>query len=341
MSNATLETLHRIEQLTAAGNSRAAIDVVTRANRAAPDPALEAALVQLRHDAWPEIAHGPSPELPEPPADTAFDPTVSGLPEVGAEGFTAATVRAALEQRGALIVRGLLAPEWCTRLHDGIDRSWEAITRYRRTQEFDEAWFQPIDTSAYGLTMTERQWGIAGGTSFVPDSPRLLFGLLEAFDTARVREVATDYFGESPALSLMKIAHRRLPPTATGGWHQDAAVYGETARTLNVWLPVSRCGDVAPGLDVWPHPLDSIVPTVGTEGVAEFTADPQQVAAMMRDRPPVRPVFDAGDAVIFDQWLLHQTGASPDYTERRYGFECWLFAASTYPDPNRFIPLVY
>jgi hypothetical protein len=63
-----------------------------------------------------------------------------------------------------------------------------------------------------------------------------------------------------------------------------------------------------------------------------------------RTRPgdaAVAPVFEPGDAAIFDQFLLHQTAAGPDYREVRYGFESWFFAPSTYPDPNRWIPIVY
>jgi hypothetical protein len=336
----TAELLLRAEQLAREGRTRAAIELVSEANRGAPDAALEAALVQLRHDAWPEISGQAPPAILESAA-ARYGPTDEGLPEVRSEELDSATIGAALHQRGALIVRHMISPEWCTRLRDGIDRSWEAIARYRKTKQFDQAWFNPIDTSAYGLTMASRQWVIASGTSYVPDSPRLLFALLEAFDAARVKDVIGDFFGESPALSLIKVAQRRLPPSATGGWHQDAAVYGAVARTLNLWVPVSRCGDVAPGLDLWPRRLDHIVKTAGTEGVAEFTADTDAVAALMRETPPVRPVFDEGDAVIFDQWLLHRTASSSQYAEQRYGFECWLFAPSTYPDSNRFIPLVY
>jgi Phytanoyl-CoA dioxygenase (PhyH) len=337
----TAEVLLRVEQFAREGRARAAIELISEANRVAPDAALEAALVQLRHDAWPEISGQAPLAFPESAPAAGYGPTDTGLPEVRGEDLDAATIGAALHQRGALIVRDLISPEWCTRLRDGIDRSWEAIARFRRTKELDLSWFNPIDTSAYGLTMASRQWVIASGTSYVPDSPRLLFALLEAFDDARVKDVVGDFFGESPALSLIKVAQRRLPPSATGGWHQDAAVYGAVARTLNLWVPVSRCGDVAPGLDLWPRRLDRIVKTAGTEGVAEFTADADAVAALMRETPPVRPVFDEGDAVIFDQWLLHRTASSSQYTEPRFGFECWLFAPSTYPDPNRFIPLVY
>jgi hypothetical protein len=340
MASSTVALLREVEQLARAGNARAAIDLVSDANRAAPDPELEAALVQLRHDAWPELRAGSAPGA-RPAVTHPLAATPSALPEVAAADLDAPTVASALAGSGALVVRGLFSHEWCARLRDGIDRSWDAIEHYRSTKQTDPAWFHPIDTSAYGLTMASRQWVIASGTSYVPDSPRLLFLLLEAFEAAHVGSVVADYLGEPPALSLMKIAQRRLPPTAKGGWHQDAAVYGPDARTLNLWVPISRCGDVAPGLDLWPRPLDHIVETAGTEGVAEFTADTDTVDAMLRETPSVRPVFDEGDAVIFDQWLLHRTASSPDYTQIRYGFECWFFAPSTYPDPGRFIPLVY
>jgi hypothetical protein len=51
----------------------------------------------------------------------------------------------------------------------------------------------------------------------LPDSLRLLFDLLEAFDQCGVRRLVTEYFGERPALSHVKLAHRRLTADATGG----------------------------------------------------------------------------------------------------------------------------
>jgi hypothetical protein len=198
-----------------------------------------------------------------------------------------------------------------------------------------------MDTDEYGLTMMARAFVRRGGTSYVPDSPRLLFELLEAFDDSGVTQLATDYFGERPALSFVKLAQRRLAPDASGGWHQDAAVYGKEARTLNVWLPVTRCGDVAPGLSMWPRRLDDLVPTHGDSGVDEYRAVVEHVETLLRDVPTCRPVFEPGDAAIFDQFLLHETAASPDFTQARYGFESWFFAPSTYPDPQRWIPLAY
>ena len=137
-------------------------------------------------------------------------------------------------------MRGLLSPQWCARLRDGIDRSWEAIDRYQSSKASDAAWFDPLIAGGFGRDMMSRIWGIASGTAYVADSPRLFFELLEAFDDIDIKRTIADYFHEAPVLSLAKTAERRLPPDATGGWHQDAAVYGAEAHSLDIWLPVSR-----------------------------------------------------------------------------------------------------
>jgi hypothetical protein len=330
--------LDRAAALAAAGHARRAIEELTAANRERGDAALERELVRLRHAAWPEVDRsGPGPGWAASVPDRFAG--VDGIPEVAAADFDAAVVRSAIEHHGGLVVRGLFPPDLCARLRTDIDRSWEAIERFRATQERDAAWYDPMDTAEYGLTMMARAFIMASGTAYVADSPRLLFDLLDTFETTGVQRVVTEYFGEAPALSLVKLAHRLLPPDATGGWHQDAAVYGMTARTLNVWTPLSRCGDVAPGLRMWPRPLDHLVRTHGTEGVDEYRAVVEEVELLTAEVPAVSPVFEPGDAAIFDQFLLHETAASPEFTEQRYGFESWFFAPSTYPDPNRWIPL--
>ena len=336
----TAALLERAAQRAAAGEALDAIAELTVANRECPDAAVERELVRLRNAAWGEVdRRGVGPEWDAPVPDL-FE-GVEGIPEVAGGELDAARIRSAIQHHGGLVVRGLLPPSWVTRLRDDIDRSWEAINRFRESKELDAAWFDPIDTREHGLTMMSRAFIMASGTAYVPDSPRLLFDLLEAFEQCGVKRVVTEYFGESPALSLVKLAQRLLAPDAHGGWHQDAAVYGMNARTLNVWTPVSRCGDVAPGLEMWPRRLDHLVKTHGTKGVDEYRAVAEDVALLTAEVAPSCPVFDAGDAAIFDQFLLHQTHASEDFTEPRYGFESWFFAPSTYPDPRRWIPLVY
>lgn len=333
----TAALLDQAETLAAAGDALGAVDLLTEATRAAPDPVIQRRLVMLRYHAWSEIDRAGPVGWGAPVPD--LFPGVDRIPEVHISDLSGEVIRSAFQHHAGLVVRELLSAEWCERLKAGIDRSWEAIERYRATDEFDTEWFHPYLFDA--MDMAERAWPLQSGTSYVPDSPRLLFDLLEAFDHSGIKAIVGDYFDEAPALSLVKLAQRRLPPEATGGWHQDGAVYGVTARTLNVWVPVTRCGDVAPGLEMWPRPLDYLVGTVSDSGPEAFVARPDEVAALTARVPADRPVFGPGDAALFDQFLLHQTAASEAFTDVRYGFECWFFAPSTYPQPERWIPLTY
>ena len=194
MSHAT-ELLEQAEDLVTGGNTRAAIDLLTEANRRSADPVVQRHLVQLRHDAWSEMdREGPHNW------DRAIPDMFAGedrIPEVEASEVTGEMIRSAQLHHGGLVVRNVLSPAWCERLREGIDRAWEAIAHYRETKEFDPEWFDPLDLDEYGLTMASRAWVLNSGTAYVPDSPRLLFELLEALDGAGIKAVMADYFDES------------------------------------------------------------------------------------------------------------------------------------------------
>jgi Sulfotransferase domain len=326
------------QRLDEEGRTLEAIDLLTVVNRARRDPMIERLLVRLRHAAWQEI----DPTTPRadwfPPERDLFDGART-TPEVSAERCDAVVIRSAIQHHGALIVRGLFSNERCTELRASIDHAWDAIDAWRRTKSFDPAWFDPMKTDGYGLNMISRTWGIENDVSYAADSPRLFFDLVETLHEAGVMDVVTDYFGESPVFSLPKTSHRRLRPDASGSWHQDAAVYGLTTRALNLWIPISRCGDVAPGLEIWPGRLDHVLETVGT-GVPEYETKASAVEALTSEAPSYRPVFEPGDGLLFDQMLLNTTSASPRFTEPQYGFECWFFARSTLPEAKLWIPIV-
>ncbi len=208
--------LARAEELATAGAALDAIAQLTRANRDNPDPRVERELVRLRNAAWPEVDRsGPDADWDAPVPDRFAG--VEGIPEVPATELDAGTIRSAIHHHGGLVVRGLISAERCEQLREGIDRSWEAFEHFRATRQRDPAWFDPLNTDAYGVTMMGRAIIMASGTAYVPDSPRLLFELLEAFGESGVTDVVGDYFGEAPALSLVKLAQRRLPADAVVG----------------------------------------------------------------------------------------------------------------------------
>jgi hypothetical protein len=338
VSSRTDGLLARAEDLAAVGRAVEAIGLLTDANRTQQDPLIERALVSLRVRAWDQVDRSGRTRELDPVVD--LFPDESGIPVVAVGDLDGTVMRSAIVHHGAIVVRNLLPSARCTRLREGIDKSWEAIARYQAARETNPAWFDPIQASGYGADMQSRMWGLKSGTAYVADSPRLFFELIEAFDDIGMKEIVGEYLGEPPILSLAKTAQRRLPADAVGGWHQDAAVYGATAHALDVWIPMSRCGDVAPGLELWPRRPENVLETVGP-GALEFGTRPKIVSALTKDVRPVHPVFDPGDAAILDELSLHQTYSSATFTEPRYGFESWFFMPSTFPDPELRVPIVY
>ena len=93
----------------------------------------------------------------------------------------------------------------------------------------------------------------------------LFFELLEAFDEIGLKQMIADYFREAPVLSLAKTAQRRCRPTPRGAGIRTRRCTERRRTRSIVWLPVSRCGDIAPGLALWPRRLDYVVDTDGAD----------------------------------------------------------------------------
>lgn len=104
-------------------------------------------------------------------------------------------------------------------------------------------------------------------------------------------------------------------------------------RSLNMWLSLSHCGDVAPGLDLLPRRLDGYLATATEEAVLDYTISQSKVdeAAAAAGTRVVRPIFEPGDAIFFDELFLHQTGSDPAMDKPRYAIENWFFGGSAFP----------
>ena len=53
----------------------------------------------------------------------------------------------------------------------------------------------------------------------------------------------------------------------------------------------------------------------------------------------VRPIFEPGDALLFDELFLHQTGIDPAMAKPRLAIESWFFGASRFP--GTYVPLSF
>ena len=326
------------DDLVANGQFREAIRALTAANQQQRDAALEARLVELRRDApFP----GTRAAVPQPGPPRFRDPfrRVVGVPEIPREKLTIKRLRSAIFRHGSLLVRGLIDEQRVARLVDDIDRSFDAYDAHAGGTPLSDTapWFVPFEPRAADESVP-REWIRDGGGVVAVDSPRSLFDVIEAFDSAGLRELITAYLGEEPLLLANKWTLRRVEPGGTPDWHQDGAFLGADIRSLDVWVSLSHCGVDAPGLDVVGRRLPGIV-EVGTNGANfDWSVGPGTVEALAPDGF-VRLEFRPGDALIFDHLLLHRTAMHPDMSQRRYAIEAWFTAPSAYPPGG--LPILY
>ena len=333
------DLLSEADHLQQAGQTLDAIEVLTAANRADPQPALEARLVALRadafdtldrrhgHDEWPRRCPDPFPDL------------VGTPPEVHRRDLTPDLVAGALLHHGSLIVREMVGPDEVVELRNAIRHAFDARQAHAAgtATDDDAGWYTPYERGRH-----HEAFGSARMVRII-DSPRTLFLLIEMYRAAGLVDVLEEHLGERPALSAHKCALRCLTPEpdeASRDYHQDGSFMGADLRTVNVWLPLMACGGDArtAGLDLVPRRVDHILDT-GTEGaIFDWTISESVVARAAEGVGIVRPPFGAGDAMLFDQLMVHRTGITPGMDQERMAIESWFFAPSAYPDDH--VPLV-
>lgn len=320
------------------------IESLTRRNRRQRDPRLERRLVRTRHEAFTAVRGDPGRATWPPEVDDPFPDLHGAPPEISAGELDVTTLGGGILHHGCVLVRGLLDPDTAARFVDGIDRAFAAHDRYRAGEgPSPDGWWAPF-RSADGwpsFPAPRRAYVRQAGGILLADSPRLLFEVLEAFEAAGLRSAITEYLGERPAIAADKSTLRRVTPDKMPSWHQDGSFLGDGVRTVNTWVALTPCGGEAPapGLDIVPRRLDALA-RAGAPGarVAIEVLD-DDVAAVADGAPILRPVFEPGDALLFDELFLHRTATSPGMTDARYAIESWSFAPSSFPP--EYFPLVW
>ena len=322
----------RADELEQAGDYMGAVEVLAAENRASRDMELERRMVRLRHRAGVGLVKATgTPPMAEPDYDAL---NVEGdIPEIQASEMNATLARAALLRYGCLIIRGVVPQDEALQMRDNIELSFQA-----RDNEVVDGYFEEFVPDP-PFTILERRWVSDGGGIWAADSPKFMFDMTEAFDRVGLQSLVEGYLGERPAFSVNKCTLRRVPPEAGTAWHQDGAFLGDV-KALNVWMSLSRCGDVAPGLDIVPRRIDDILPTGTDDALFPWSISDKVAEEAAGDTPILRPVFDPGDVILFDDVFLHRTGVdAATMTENRYAIESWFFGPSTFPDD--YIPLAF
>ena len=133
-----------------------------------------------------------------------------------------------------------------------------------------------------------------------------------------------------------KATLRKAEASVPGGWHQDGKFMGEV-NALNLWLSLSHCGEDAPGLDIVPRRLEQHVRTETDEAMMVNMVSQRVAEESAGEKPILRPIFQPGDALLFDELFLHKTASEPGMRRPRFAIENWFFGASGFPE--NYVPL--
>jgi hypothetical protein len=330
--------LDEAERLVDQGDYRSAIALLETGGRY-DDDALAQRLIELRIQAYPKI-EWPEPHNNWPPTHDNRFASVQGFPEIEFGELDAGALKAGILGKGGLIVRGLMGSERIEEMRENIDRVLQA----RMECGGEEA---GVDSNPWYRRSSSVKGGPAqfrGGQRYTNvgsvwsvDSPPTTFQLIEYYREIGLPQLLTEYFEESPVLSVRKWVVRCAAPNngASSGWHQDGYFLGDATaiRTANLWIALTDCGGDAdaPGLEIIAGGERKIHET-GTRGSPfDWTVGPELVEEIAQTNPVQCPRFNAGDALFFDHYNLHRTGFGVDHTKNRYAIESWFFAGSTAP----------
>jgi hypothetical protein len=239
-------------------------------------------------------------------------------------------LRAAILRDGCLFVRGLVDEADALRFAAEIDRCFVEREQHDQGEPYDERSYSEFSPDPRIGHEMGRAWIKAGGGVLATDSPMLSFEMLALFRSVGVPELVQGYLGEPPLITAQKTTLRKAAPEVPGAWHQDGKFMGKV-RALNLWLSLSRCGDEAPGLDIVPRRLEDFVTTETDEAAFNHMISQRQAEEAAGDTPILRPIFNPGDALFFDDVFLHKTGSDPSMPKPRFAIENWFFGGSEFP----------
>jgi hypothetical protein len=313
----------------------AEIERLIEVNRSEPEAERERMLLHLRNLLAIRRLENGEEDLGHPEPDYGRLPE-GPLMEIEPADLTPALLRAGILSGGCVLVRGLVDRERSELLATEVERCFVEQARHEVRRSFDHRYYTPFEHDPRRGLGLLREWIKEGGGVPAVDSPLLSFQLGEAFDEAGLPDLVQGYLGSPPLISADKTTLRKAQPTVSGAWHQDGKFMGQV-RALNLWLSLSDCGRDAPGLDLVPRRLNEHVPTRTDDARMLNQVSQRAAETAAGDLPIMRPVFEPGDALLFDELFLHKTASDPSMRRPRYAVESWFFAPSGFPE--NYVPL--
>ena len=269
-------------------------------------------------------------------------PRDDGLLEVAAADVSTEGLAEALAEQGVLVVRALAGPAEVAAVREAARSACRAVDGLIGAAPADDAPatvpFQQAGPLARHYQDLRHINRVCQG-AMVADWPQALEPLVAVLAATALPEAIAGHLGEQPTLAVEKSVLRHVPaevpptpffPTWLRGWHQDGTTWEDPSAAVNVWLAAERCGGATglPGIELLPRSGGVALPLFSQGGPDGYEAT---VRRLLAAGPAVRPLLDAGDAVVFDGRLVHRTALADDCTASRASAELWFFAPSRFP----------
>jgi len=214
--------------------------------------------------------------------------------EAGTDGMTQPAVDLAAD--GAAVVRGFLSPEDAANLRLTVDEIYAFL---------DSCQHIPHRLLGYHFRLWRGVW-LRPLPAFLrkarPDLDRRYEQSLRAIET-QVRRMLGPEWRFFPKRSYFR---RHVGMALKVPWHIDAdaaSIYRVAGSAINVWMPLDTVGTDLPSLDYVPrsHAVMRKVPLL--TGKDKYRDD----VFVDTIGTPQTPQLTIGDALIFDQFVLHRT----------------------------------
>ncbi|MEJ7585132.1 MAG: phytanoyl-CoA dioxygenase family protein [Acidimicrobiales bacterium] len=342
--------LRRAEAMAAEGRCLEAIDVLSDANRDLGSPAIEERLVVLRRQAFAEVRGSRGRASWPPTFEDPFEGS-EGVVETSAQHLSVEVLGGAVQHHGCLLVRELMSQPSVDRLVHAVERSSEAQQAWHQGAPLSQTtpWYVPMPSDRPG-NHADAKRGLPLDLNRVclADSPRAMFEVVEAFRQSGIDRLVTGYLGDRPVMTEKKWLLWRMDRRAdVFAFHQEASVFNSgddglpsgkepiPLRALNVWIALSHCGQTSPGFQFYPRRMSHVVEPDQLFGLKADTLE-----GVTGGTAVAAPIYAPGDAVLFDEFLLHRTKSDASMADVRYSLESWMFAPSGHPERDRQGPLV-
>ena len=201
-----------------------------------------------------------------------------------------------LATEGATIVRGLLAPDEAANLRRTVDEIYAVMDSCERF---------PNKLLANNFRVWDGVWLNALPAFLRQARP----DLAERYERSRrlvesqIKRVVGPEWRYFPKRSYFR-RHRGMGKRV--GWHADAdgaTIFRIAASVINVWMPLDAVGTDLPSLEFVPRSHTAL------RGVPMLTGNNRSRDDAFVDAlgPSSTPQLELGDALVFDQFLLHRT----------------------------------